>query len=203
MDPGVGLANDLQILTPDDSININANISLPTTLSNGIHYLYTRFRFDNGSWSTIESKTFLVSPPLVPVSTFNTINKLEYFIDTDPGVGNGIDLPINSADSINNNFNIVTPANLPYGIHYLYVRAKSDSNQWSVIEAKTFLVSPPLVPLSTFNTINKLEYFIDTDPGVGNGIDLPVISLQILLMLMPHIILLLPLIFPTAFIIYI
>ena len=91
----------------------------------------------------IEAKTFVVSPPAIPVSTFNTINKLEYFIDTDPGIGNGIDLPVSPSDSVNAPYNIVTPANLSGGNHYLYIRARSDANVWNTIESDTFFISEP------------------------------------------------------------
>jgi hypothetical protein len=92
-----------------------------------------------------------------------SINKVEYFWDTDPGVGLAIPLILNPpSDTIN--FGINT-GGLAIGIHTLYVRTHDSSNHNSLSEGRTVNVNQSIV---------AAEYFWDTDPGVGLGISLAV-----------------------------
>lgn len=97
------------------------------------------------------------------------INRLEYYFDTDPGFGNGIAIPISVAPDLTRDFTV--PLNtVSEGFHMLYVRAKSNG-LWSLPYSKPVFVqrnaqsnvTPPL---------KRVEFFIDTDPGFGNGTQL-------------------------------
>ncbi|WP_370104876.1 hypothetical protein, partial [Winogradskyella sp.] len=93
----------------------------------------------------------------------------EYFIDTDPGVGNGVALTV-SGNTINQDLNVPTNG-LSNGIHKLYIRVLSTTGEWSLYDQNVFYVNP-----NNTNTasIASAEYFIDSDPGVGNGMPLSV-----------------------------
>ncbi len=98
------------------------------------------------------------------VTSQNTITEAEYFIDTDPGVGNANTLTIAEATTINQLFSIPT-TNITSGIHILHIRTKNNQNQWSLYGRQVFYKSEQI----DNNTIVAAEYFIDTDPGVGNA----------------------------------
>lgn len=86
----------------------------------------------------------------------------EYFIDKDPGPGNG--LPINFSvvnDSIIIEENIIFE-NLNPGFHTLGIRVFNAGN-WSLFEARNFYVDDPTLPIISG------EFFFDTDPGAGKA----------------------------------
>lgn len=93
------------------------------------------------------------------------VTELEYFIDTDPGFGNGTPITISTATSLDISLNIDLSAVSP-GLHTLFVRAKDDESSWSFIQRKSFYV---FVGSGGANSLTAMEYFIDTDPGLGSG----------------------------------
>lgn len=107
--------------------------------------------------------------------TSQNIIRAEYFIDNDPGVGNGIQInPLVQDSSISLNFKINHDSLLPMA-HYLHVRVQDSLKRWSIFEKWKFFVHDPYVVDSGKNSGASLvlgEYFIDEDPGVGNGIAL-------------------------------
>ncbi len=95
------------------------------------------------------------------------ISSGEFFIDTDPGVGNGTSLYVPApVDSFSINFGVSTNA-LSSGFHNLFVRFKYNNGIWGLYEQRPFYI----YTASVINTaqIVRAEYFFDTDPGVGNG----------------------------------
>jgi gliding motility-associated-like protein len=168
-DPGRGLGVDIPLVaTP----NLDIGIKVPTgTLSFGFHLLTIRVQDQNGAWSLFENKGFFVAKSAT--TSQNDITKIEYFIDADPGRGAGVDVPVTAAASFDFLENIPT-ATLTEGFHLLSIRAQDENGVWSLSESKVFFVSQS----STLNpnNITKLEYFIDTDPGQGGGIDIPITS---------------------------
>ncbi|MFN8286272.1 MAG: CARDB domain-containing protein [Chitinophagales bacterium] len=158
-DPGVGNATSLAISSGIDSTTHTGVIPVPLNLSGGIHYLYVRTRTTSGLWSHYEGRPLFIN-------SGKTIDAAEYFFDTDPGIGHGFNLPISSGiDSTSTTGGINIPGTLNAGNHFLYVRTRSSSGLWSLYEGRKFTVKPQIV---------AAEYFIDIDPGVGNGFALPV-----------------------------
>jgi len=158
IDPGYG--NGTEVTVPADSLVVHTfNIPL-LSISSGVHVLYLRCRDDNGRWSVTETMPFYRLKTEV-----KNIASMEYFIDTDPGTGNGIPIAIdpNSGQSITS---VTIPlANITMGIHTLFIRAKDNYNRWSLVQSSSFYKAD--VPVQQ---LSRLEYFIDSDPGIGNGI---------------------------------
>jgi hypothetical protein len=155
VEPGVGNGIALAVPTSEDSISFSTSIATGN-LTGGWHVLFVRTRDDMGRWSLYEGRNFFVK---------STIIAAEYFIDADPGVGNGTAFSVTaSEDSIAVSTNIITP-NLSGGWHTLYVRALNNSGVWSLYEGRRFFVKPSII---------AAEYFVDKDPGVGNGTPIPV-----------------------------
>jgi len=121
----------------------------------------------DGSLCDVRTKTsyILVSA----VTPAKNIASLEYFIDVDPGLGNGIPIPSGSAPLLDIQTNINT-SSLSLGLHRLYVRAKDEDGNWGIAQAISFLQQAS----KTQSPISHVEYFIDQDPGRGQGTTIPI-----------------------------
>lgn len=96
------------------------------------------------------------------------IDSVEYFFDTDPGVGNGTMYAVTPSDSITDSV-YISLSGLNPGFHNLFFRVKDTNNTWSLYEGNTIFIQDTLIAAqASFDTISS-EYFYDTDPGVGNG----------------------------------
>ena len=162
-DPGVG--NGTTLIVNGNTGQLTQTFSIPTTsLSDGFHSLYVRTLNSDNNWSLYDRQGFYLK-------SFNTSNILnaEYFFNTDPGVGNGINLTVSSnSQQLNQTFSIPT-SGLSEGFNSLYIRTYNSSNNWSLYDRQTFY----LKSFDTF-TISAAEYFFNTDPGIGNGTALSV-----------------------------
>jgi hypothetical protein len=105
--------------------------------------------------------TCLLLLPLL-LADAQDITKMEYFVDADPGYGNGTNIPVASGKNVSASFSI-NLSGLFLGVHVVVVRARQDNNLWSVISAATFIT----VDLGSRPDITAMEYYIDTDPGFG------------------------------------
>ena len=77
--------------------------------------------------------------PPAPAAAQN-ITAAEYFIDTDPGFGNGVAITLSpGVNIINAAFNANTAA-LSNGIHRIVIRVRSNEGHWSAIAIREFLV---------------------------------------------------------------
>jgi hypothetical protein len=103
----------------------------------------------------------------------NTMTEIEYFFDTDPGIGNATNIDVTNAATLNETLTIPI-SSLTSGIHVLHMRSKNDVNTWSLYARQTFYIANFSSALN--NTIAEAEYFIDTDPGVGNAEPLTITS---------------------------
>ena len=165
-DPGPG--NGTQIASAADgsfdgmfeSINIDAGVD---GLAEGPNILYTRFKGNNGEWGQKRGLTFNVS---TAQAQDLTIQGAEYFIDEDPGAGNGtsIDAPVDGTfdghlEELEATFNV---SGLSLGRHYAYFRVQASNGQWGPARGVPFQVEEITI-------VQKAEYYFDTDPGEGNG----------------------------------
>jgi PKD repeat protein len=101
----------------------------------------------------------------------------EYFIQTDPGIGNGTPVTIAPADTTSASFTISTTGLLP-GEYRAFFRVKDANGTWSIANSKKFYVYDTLPPvlLPPSPPIVAAEYFFDEDPGPGNGNPISVVD---------------------------
>ena len=114
--------------------------------------------------------------PPAPAAPGNII-RVEYFFDTDPGFGNGVNIPVTAATDLPNVLAAVNTSALSNGTHRIYIRTLNAEGKWSISNVQEFIVdfnpAYPPAPAAPGNII-KAEYFFDTDPGFGNGVNIPV-----------------------------
>ncbi len=159
-DPGFGNATDVTV-TPGNNIT---NITIPvdiSALSKGFHMLYLRSKDDAGNWSLTNRWMFVKD--FAP----GNVNKAEYFVDTDPGFGNAIDVPVSAGTNISNVAIPIDISSLSKGLHNIYLRTKDINGTWSLTNRWLFFKD------IAQDNFSGGEYFFDTDPGFGNGTAIP------------------------------
>ncbi len=168
-DPGVGSATAIPAQDGAyDSTTETGEVSVATTgILIGPHMLYVRARKSNGVWGTYP-------PQLLYVYQRTGIEEAEWYMDTDPGEGNGTALSAvdGSFDWIDERIMVSIDAScLSVGGHVLYVRAKNTAGLWGTPRAMPFDVKAPA-------TVSAAEYGLggasDTEPTLGTGSMQPV-----------------------------
>ncbi len=183
-DPGFGKGINLPFTAGQDLTNVAFSYDV-TALTNGFHNIYTRFQDANGRWSLTSSRSFYKQTLDNPGGTLPNIIKGEYFADTDPGFGKGVNIPITQAQDLTNvafAFNITALSN---GFHNLFVRFQDAKGNWGQTTSRSFYKQS----LENINSIPpnivQLEYFVDTDPGFNKGKKVSITAGQTLDMTFP------------------
>ncbi|RTQ49142.1 T9SS type A sorting domain-containing protein [Hymenobacter gummosus] len=167
-DPGFGLATDVPVTAGTDLAGVTFSLNV-STLSTGFHVVGVRSRDANGQWSLTTRRTFYYEPA---AATAVNINKAEYFVDTDPGFGAATDIPVTSpATDVSGLAFSYDVSSLATGFHSLGVRTRDANGNWSLTTRRTFYYEPAA---ATAVNVTKVEYFLDADPGFGQGTDVPI-----------------------------
>ena len=165
-DPGHGLGTITNI-TPTTLIN-DFSIPLNTgALSTGFHKLYIRAQNATNQWTHTHIRDFYVVPLTTPSPD---ITQIEYFFDTDPGIGLATQISFSAAATITNLAIDISAVPLSSGFHKLYLRSKTSDGIWTHTHVRDFYV----MNVGVAENIVKFEYFFDADPGFDNGIAAPV-----------------------------
>jgi hypothetical protein len=173
-DPGYG--NGIPVAIVADSIieiTFDADLSL---VPGGFHLMFVRVKDEYGNWSFVLTEEIFKFPdfpiPATP-AIIPQITQMEYFFDADPGFGNGTEIPVTSDSLIEVAFDADFSL-LDNGLHNLYVRVKDENGNWSLLYSDdTFKFSPPTAGVSEqLPDIVSMEYFINIDPGFGNGTEI-------------------------------
>jgi len=159
-DPGYGNAVSIPFTGSEIA---EADFTVPlNSLGNGIHFLYLRAQNQDGDWSVTSVHHILKD---VFQSENAVIDHAEYYIDNDPGFGNGTAISVSSGNVVDVAFNLDVSA-LSTGLHFLNLRTRTNDGSWSLTHSHHIMVD---VFQSVDTEISEIEYFIDTDPGPGNA----------------------------------
>ncbi|RCK75154.1 MAG: Autotransporter beta-domain protein [Ignavibacteriae bacterium] len=178
-DPGEGNGVALNAVDGDfNGVFENVLGTLNTsTMDEGAHSLFVRFRNSEGNWGKAIAKPFIVrDESAFFVHLPPGLTNAEYFIDADPGEGNGVALNAVDGDFngvFENVLGTLNTSTMDEGAHSLFVRIRNSEGNWGKAIAKPFIVrdeSAFFVHLPP--KITNAEYFVDTDPGEGNGVAL-------------------------------
>lgn len=150
-------------VTPGSTVNQTLAVST-TGLPAGFHNLFIRVKNNLGVWSHYEGRMLYILPAEVPVT--ETIVEAEYFVDNDPGIGNGTSFTLAGTAQINTAISVNTTSLTP-GFHNLFIRVKNNLGVWSHYEGRMFYILPTESAI-TENIVSG-EWFVDTDPGIGNA----------------------------------
>lgn len=163
-DPGFGNGTSVTV-SPDSVTSTTFNLDI-SGLSAGIHYAFIRAKDENDVWSFV-NKMIVNKVETLPVFIADDITNLEYFIDTDPGFGNGTQLSVVDGIITSTSFDINVSGLIP-GFHKVYFRARNENDVWSLVYVQNVVkvIEDPLAPSTD---VVAMEYFFDTDPGFGDG----------------------------------
>ncbi|WP_044238257.1 T9SS type A sorting domain-containing protein [Flexithrix dorotheae] len=168
IDPGIGKATPISFTESDTLVEREIEYDV-SGLDVGPHLLICRVMDENGTWSLAKSTRFYIDEGNTGSAKTGKIVQAEYFIDDDPGMGNGTSLNFdNSADTLSKQFDISVDGLSP-GVHYLVCRTKDDFGNWGVAKAIRFFIEEDYTPeADTLFEIEAIEFFLgDTDPGNG------------------------------------
>jgi gliding motility-associated-like protein len=168
-DPGVGNATPIAISTgPVQDVDLSINTS---GLTVGFHTLVIRAKHQSGDWGVQDSRVVYVASE--SVATTAIVAAMEYYIDIDPGPGNGTDIPVTASSSLDI-FPTIPTASLAPGFHVLHIRARDNDGNWGIPDARPFYIVAGNVVAQ--DNLTQLEFFFDTEPGYGAGTPLAITS---------------------------
>ncbi|MEM6642511.1 MAG: T9SS type A sorting domain-containing protein [Bacteroidota bacterium] len=168
-DPGEGLGTSIAI-TQGSSVSVS-DLLASSALDQGFHTIYLRGKNAIGNWGHYSATTIFIESA-VGFNDIVEISEVEYFVDTDPGVGLGIPITVTTAAEVLVQESIALSA-LPQGYHTLYLRGKLSGGSWGPYTSRAIYVETSSEAKDVV-LVDALEYFVDSDPGVGLGIPLTV-----------------------------
>lgn len=158
-DPGVGNATGVPAFAASGNIDITFSAA-SSSLSAGMHILGVRVKDIADTWSIPSYMAVYVFPN--DLLATETITGGEYFFDSDPGIGNGTTITGITAGGVVDVTYLANSAALTTGMHILGVRTVNNLGLWSAPSFISFYVDVD-------RSIDKLEYYVDTDPGAGSA----------------------------------
>ena len=169
-DPGAGNGIAMQALDGGFGQAVEAILLETSALpAVGPHTLGIRVRDANSNWGPTFTTVVVVDLAIANAPDIE-VTHAEYFWDNDPGAGNGTAML-----AFDGNYNdaleaiMLETATLPaVGIHLLHIRARDANNAWSAPFRVIVDVMPGAVSFPEIK-VSAAEYFVDTDPGEGNG----------------------------------
>jgi hypothetical protein len=174
-DPGTGNGEPIAITAAQQTNDLTTTLAINgAALTPGLHRLYIRTKDAAGVWSltngVIFSNAVVVPYPVSPA--IPNLVKAEYFVDADPGAGNGVEIILPASDDVGG-LNVAIPLNgFSAGIHMLYIRVMDASGKWSLTNYSLFnnsIFTPYPTAPAPAPAMSEAEYFLDTDPGFGAG----------------------------------
>jgi len=120
----------------------------------------------------------MAQQPYPAAGAVSQIQRLEYFIDKDPGINQGKQVYIPAASNVAL-FNFQADlTDVPTGFHRLYVRTIDANGNSSFVNNIFFdnYILPGYSTASAVSSISAMEYFINTDPGVGKAMPINIAS---------------------------
>jgi hypothetical protein len=162
IDPGFGNGTPITFAAAEQ-----VDLQLPIAVSGlapGGHILGIRMKDNAGHWGLTNRRSFTVASLVVG----GDLVEGEYYFDTDPGFGNATPFSFTAAQQINyiQSFPVET---LPPGGHVLGLRLRDSGGHWGLTNRRLFMVQEQ----APGGNITAVEYFLDVDPGFGNGTMVP------------------------------
>ncbi|MBL7965335.1 MAG: T9SS type A sorting domain-containing protein [Flavobacteriales bacterium] len=158
-DPGFGNAIPISFTS---AAQVDLQVAIPMGgLSPGGHILGIRMKDNAGNWGLTNRRAFTVAASVVG----GNLVAGEYFFDNDPGIGNATPFSFPAAQQIA--YTQAFPmASLSPGGHVLGLRLRDIGGHWGLTNRRVFIVQQQ----APGGDITTLEYFLDVDPGFGNGV---------------------------------
>ena len=165
-DPGFGKGFQIDMPSPATDISIDFSISELNSLADGIHTIYFRFKDSEGVWSHTYKRVFIKQ---TPKGEARNIDYFEYYFGDDPGLGNGIEVPVTDPE---NEITIDFTADLQGlspGFHTIGFRPRNAYGVWGNKSERIFFIKE-----NRLSNIVKVEYFFTTSNFRSDTLSAPV-----------------------------
>jgi len=143
----------------DQTFILNLN-----SVTAGMHVLKIRTIADNGLSSHVQLASFVKANG----NGTDSIATIEYFYDTDPGVGNGTKVNILRKNTLDTLIELPVPTSLSLGTHTFCARTIDNAGSYSLVNYKSIKICNVRPPVAGFETVrfgNTIN-FIDTSKHV-------------------------------------
>jgi hypothetical protein len=166
-DPGYGKATNVSFTgTNDIAATINLNL---TPIASGVHMVGVRSCDVNGAWSLDNEFIFLKPYSTGGAVIQSNINRVEWYMDNDPGYGNGTPITITSGQDLSGLAINISLTPLSSGVHLVGIRSRDANGAWSLDNKWLFLKPYPNNGAIVQPNVTRVEWYLDNDPGYGNG----------------------------------
>lgn len=157
-DPGIGNGIPFDLNTTSTSVDLDLEVSFEG-FPGGKRLFGIRTKGAEGVWSPTTFEQVVI--PTI-------YSEGEYFWDTDPGVGNATSFSLeNTVDTLDQDI-AIDNTGISRGWHNLYTRIKGKYGSFGPAKKHRIFITRSIV---------GGEYFWDTDPGVGNGSPIGVLTI--------------------------
>lgn len=175
MDLGVGQNSSLTLI-PGDTVLLSSAVPV-TGLTPGYHYLYVRAKDENEQWSTALVKRLYIyndHVPSIPQPT-QIVEAEYYFLNADPGPGNGVDIPLVGADTVEVT-DAISSNQFLGGVLPLNIRVRDSNGYWSYCSTDTVYKNGALLltianrPLVRINSLERFAFSL-TNGGYAGALE--------------------------------
>lgn len=152
----------------DQQTELTEAVINTSNLSVGPHTVYVRMKDSDGNWGIRKAGNFFVK-----ASNNRKISGAEYFVNTDPGRGNGTAISAldGSFDSSKEKVQLsLSTQGFSMGSYNFFIRMKDSAGNWGPARSISFTVGNTTEPSLIY--ISNSEFFVDNDPGEGKGTSL-------------------------------
>ncbi len=158
-DPGLDEGSKIDLTDTNIDLN-NVEVSI-VGLQPGLHEVGMRAGNHSNQWSPTVTQTFFIAKTIEPIDLVSG----EYYIDEDPGLGMANEISIVPSNQIMDEFEISLEGFSP-GLYTLCVRFLNEFDEWSSTKCSPFFIQEYIDGTPGIATG---EFWIGTDPGVGNA----------------------------------
>lgn len=163
-DPGAGQGTAV----PGSYGDSTAIVSLPDLftdgLSLGMHAVYLRFQHTDSVGNSMWGEPRAI-PFNIATTSVTSLSAAEYFLDSDPGPGNAVPISASyGSQQVSLDVSGIAAGNT-LGTHSVFVRCRNIDGTWGEPRATHYNIATTAV-----ESLIAAEYFVDSDPGQGNGI---------------------------------
>ena len=164
-DPGFG--NGTAITTTGTATNKTGSFTLDiTNFQQGVSIVGVRSNDANGAWSHDNKWLFARISGSTGEQPLPNLGRTEYYINTDPGYGNGIVVTTTGSAADKTGSFILDITSYQLGVTIVGTRSQDANKAWS--HDNKWLIAK-LPPENIPPGITRMEYYLDADPGFGKA----------------------------------
>jgi hypothetical protein len=143
IDPGQGNGTPVSV-TPGAEVTLATSVDAGD-LDYGLHRFYLRMQDELGRWSSADCRLFYRNE-IIETTVEQNLAAAEYFINVDPGIGNGVPIEFPDDGVWDGTVETVTDQipDIPVGRHQLGMRFRDSWGAWSSVGTASFVVGPYL-----------------------------------------------------------